>query len=141
VAEYSGLLAALEFAVQNGHRRLRVVSDSELMVKQILGRYKVASPDLRPLYDEAKRRIARLESFHIEHALRAKNKQADRLANLAMDRGMGREAKQPGVPAKATPYPNAEKPVKGFVKGGMVHFVEGSLPDGIFVSVRRAPQD
>ncbi|MDR3736384.1 MAG: ribonuclease HI family protein, partial [Acidobacteriaceae bacterium] len=82
VAEYSGLLAALDFALQNGHKRLRVVSDSELMVKQIMGRYKVASPDLRPLFDEAKRRIAKLEGFQIEHALRAKNKQADRLANL-----------------------------------------------------------
>lgn len=89
-AEYSGLLAALDFAIRNNHRRLRVVSDSELMVKQIKGQYKVKSPDLRPLYDEAKRRIASLDSFRIEHVLRNKNKQADRLANEAMDRGMGR---------------------------------------------------
>ena len=136
VAEYSGLLAALDFALQNGHKRLRVVSDSELMVKQIMGRYKVASPDLRPLFDEAKRRIAKLEGFQIEHALRAKNKQADRLANLAMDRGMGKR-----TPTTATPYPNAEKPLKGFVKGGVVHLLEGELPDGVFVTVRRAPQD
>jgi ribonuclease HI len=86
-AEYSGLLAALEFALRYDHPRLRVVSDSELMVKQIKGQYKVKSPDLRPLYDEAKRRIAGLESFHIEHVLRNKNKQADRLANEAMDKG------------------------------------------------------
>lgn len=89
-AEYSGLLAALDFALRNHHSRLRVVSDSELMVKQIKGQYKVKSPDLRPLYDEAKRRIAALDSFHIQHVLRNKNKHADRLANLAMDEGMTR---------------------------------------------------
>ena len=89
-AEYSGLLAALEFALRYDHPHLRVVSDSELMVKQIKGQYKVKSPDLRPLYDEAKRRIAALDSFHIQHVLRNKNKHADRLANLAMDKGMRR---------------------------------------------------
>src|SRR5271163_1168336 len=89
-AEYSGLLAALNFALEKGHSRLRVVSDSELMVKQIKGQYRVNSPELRPLYDEAKRRFSRLEQFRIEHVLRGKNKEADRLANQAMDRGMGR---------------------------------------------------
>jgi ribonuclease HI len=89
-AEYSGLLAALEFALRYDHPRLRVVSDSELMVKQIKGEYKVKSPDLRPLYDEAKRRIAGLDFFQIQHVLRNKNKDADRLANEAMDKGMGK---------------------------------------------------
>ena len=89
-AEYSGLLAALEFALRYDHPRLRVVSDSELMVKQIKGQYKVKSPDLRPLYEEAKRRIAGLDFFQIQHVLRNKNKDADRLANEAMDRGMRR---------------------------------------------------
>ena len=89
-AEYSGLLACLDFAVSHGHPRLKVVSDSELMVKQIQGKYQVKSPGLKPLYDEAKRRIARLEGFEISHALRHKNKDADRLANEAMDRGMKR---------------------------------------------------
>lgn len=89
-AEYSGLLAALEFALRYDHPRLRVISDSELMVKQIKGQYKVKSPDLRPLYEEAKRRIAGLESFHIQHVLRNKNKEADRLANQAMDQGMAK---------------------------------------------------
>src|SRR5579883_899848 len=51
-AEYSGLLAALQFALDQGHRRLKVISDSELMVKQIKGQYRVQSPDLRPLYEE-----------------------------------------------------------------------------------------
>lgn len=94
-AEYSGLLAALEFARRNDRPRLRVVSDSELMVKQIKGQYKVKSPDLRPLYEEAKRLIAGLESFQIQHVLRNKNREADRLANEAMDRGMNRKPAAP----------------------------------------------
>ena len=90
VAEYSGLLASLEYALTHGHPCLRVISDSELMVKQIQGKYKVNSPDLKPLWQEAKNRIAKLERFEITHALRHKNKAADRLANEAMDRGMNR---------------------------------------------------
>jgi ribonuclease HI len=90
VAEYSGLLAVLDYALAHGHRRLRVVSDSELMVKQIQGKYQVKSPGLRPLYEQARKKIAQLEKFEISHALRHKNKDADRLANEAMDRGMGR---------------------------------------------------
>lgn len=89
-AEYSGLLGVLQWSLDNGVANLRVVSDSELMVKQVQGKYKVNSPDLRPLFEEARRRIGRLESFQITHALRHKNKDADRLANEAMDRGMGK---------------------------------------------------
>jgi probable phosphoglycerate mutase len=87
-AEYSGLLAALEYALRYDHPRLKVVSDSELMVKQIKGEYKVKSPDLRLLYEEAKRRIGGLDFFQIQHVLREKNRHADRLANEAMDQGI-----------------------------------------------------
>ena len=105
-AEYSGLLGCLEFALQHGYRKLRVVSDSELMVKQIQGKYQVKSPDLKLLYDEAKRRIAQLDGFEISHALRHKNKDADRLANEAMDRGMNRSPdRAPSSPALAKPAP------------------------------------
>jgi len=90
VAEYSGLLAVLDHALAHNHRRVRVISDSELMVKQIQGKYQVKSPGLRPLYEQARKKIAQLEAFEITHALRHKNKDADRLANEAMDRGMGR---------------------------------------------------
>jgi len=89
-AEYSGLLAVLKWAIQNGASHLRVVSDSELMVKQMQGKYKVASPILRPLFEEARKRSRQLEKFEITHTLRGGNKEADRLANEAMDRGMGR---------------------------------------------------
>jgi probable phosphoglycerate mutase len=137
VAEYSGLLAALEFALAKGHPRLRVVSDSELMVKQIRRQYRVQSPDLRPLYEEAKRRIAKLDAFQIEHVLRGKNKKADELANQAMDRGMRRkpEVKASGsnspVAAEAPPV----RPLRGIVKEGKINLLEGSIPEGTIVVV------
>jgi probable phosphoglycerate mutase len=89
-AEYSGLLAVLQWAIENGTKYLRVVSDSELMVKQMKGQYKVKSPGLIPLWQEAKRRAAKLDKFEMRHTLRGGNKEADRLANEAMDKGMGR---------------------------------------------------
>jgi len=91
-AEYKGLLAVLAWAQNHGARRLRVVSDSELMVKQMKGQYKVASPGLRPLWEEAKRLAGRLERFEMRHTLRGGNKEADQLANDAMDKGTGRPA-------------------------------------------------
>jgi ribonuclease HI len=85
-AEYNGLLAALDFAITSRKPNLRVLSDSELMVKQIKGQYKVSSPMLKELYDRAKKMIAKLEWFSIEHVRRERNKEADALANEAMDR-------------------------------------------------------
>jgi ribonuclease HI len=150
-AEYSGLLASLNFALEKGHSRLKVVSDSELMVKQIKGQYRVNSPELRALYEEAKRRIARLDQFQIQHVLRGKNQQADRLANEAMDRGTGKAPAPPaaspsgfraavravaaGSPSTAKTAPPPARALRGLVKGGVVHLVEGELPEGIFVRV------
>src|SRR5271168_5590215 len=136
-AEYSALLAALEFAVANGHKALRVVSDSELMVKQMKGQYRVNSPELRPLYEEARRRVLRVDQFQIQHVLREKNRHADRLANLAMDRGMGRAPAASAAPATApaTPSPRKSVMLRGLVKGGVVHVLGGELPDGTFVKV------
>jgi probable phosphoglycerate mutase len=88
-AEYSGLLAVLRWAIENSVKRLCVVSDSELMVKQMQGKYKVASPILRPLFEEARRLSRTIASFEMRHTLRGGNKEADRLANEAMDKGMG----------------------------------------------------
>jgi ribonuclease HI len=91
-AEYKGLLSVLEWALANGAKQLRVVSDSELMVRQMKGRYKVKSPGLRPLWEEAQRLATKLSGFDMRHTLRGGNKEADRLANAAMDEGM----KKPG---------------------------------------------
>jgi probable phosphoglycerate mutase len=90
-AEYSGLLAVLRWAVENGAKHVRVISDSELMVKQMQGKYAVKSPILKPLYEEARKLSRRLEGFEMRHTLRGGNKHADRLANEAMDRGMGKQ--------------------------------------------------
>ena len=138
-AEYSALLAALDFAIVNGHRSLRVISDSELMVKQMKGQYRVNSPELRPLYEQARRRVPKLDHFQIQHVLREKNRHADRLANLAMDRGMGRAPAPAPIssPAPKPAPPPSAGPVmlRGFVKGGVVHVLGGELPDGTFVKV------
>ncbi|HEY5214336.1 MAG TPA: ribonuclease HI family protein [Acidobacteriaceae bacterium] len=153
-AEYSGLLGCLQWVLDHGHRRLRVVSDSELMVKQIQGKYKVNSPDLRPLWEEARRRIAQLERFEISHALRHKNKAADQLANQAMDRGTGqsRAPVEPAAPLRTASkptgrsssittsgMPTAGQPpsmLRGFTRGGTIHLLgDAVLPDGIFVKI------
>lgn len=84
-AEYSGLLAALEYAAQARYQSFKVVSDSELLVRQMQGRYKVSSPGLKPLYDKARRLVDRFHVFAIEHVLREKNKDADRLVNQVLD--------------------------------------------------------
>jgi len=147
-AEYKGLLAVLGWAGQHSARRLRVVSDSELMVKQMKGQYKVASPVLRPLWEEAKSLARALDNFEISHTLRGGNKEADRLANEAMDRGMGRPAggppsttansvrdnrlSSPSLKSAATP-----QIFEGYVKNGVVHLLEGDLPEGTFVKVMR----
>jgi probable phosphoglycerate mutase len=162
-AEYSGLLACLQWALDHGQRRLRVISDSELMVKQIQGKYKINSPDLRPLWEEARRRIVQLDRFEITHALRHKNKAADQLANEAMDRGTKHQrSSSPQQLPRATPSPTKSsaplspasfggvrenpglatpaKPIvqilRGFTRDGAIHLLGGAtLPDGIFVKI------
>jgi ribonuclease HI len=89
-AEYQGLIAALEYAVEHRPKALSVISDSELMVRQIKGIYKVKNPTLKDLHARAKDLIAQLDWFSISHALREQNQEADRLANEAMDKGAGR---------------------------------------------------
>jgi ribonuclease HI len=88
-AEYNGLLAALRFAIAHGIKSLKIVSDSELMVRQMKGIYKVRHPELRKLYEEAQHLTSQIEYVDIRHALREHNQTADRLANQAMDRGKG----------------------------------------------------
>jgi len=119
---------------------------------------------LRPLWEEARRRIAQLERFEITHALRHKNKAADQLANDAMDRGTKRQraTSESGQPLRATPYPtksstppspssfggvhenpglvapttSARPTLRGFTRDGAIHLLGGAiLPDGVFVKI------
>jgi ribonuclease HI len=149
-AEYEGLLAALNWAIENGAKRLRVVSDSELMVNQMKGRYKVASPGLRPLWEEAKRRAGQLEGFEMRHTLRGGNQEADKLANAAMDEGAGksgaggagkaasqRAGRVPQVPTLGPGKTDPKQVLEGYVKDGVVHLLDGELPEGVFVKVTR----
>jgi probable phosphoglycerate mutase len=91
VAEYKGLLAALEWAVQHGIHQLRVRSDSELLVKQLRGEYRVKNPGLQPLYEQARGLIRQIGRVTFEHVRRELNKDADRLANEAMDEAAASE--------------------------------------------------
>lgn len=85
-AEYSGLLAALEYAQKQNFTNLKVFSDSELLVKQMKGQYKVKHPVLQTLFTRAKNITRRIEHFSIQHVLRSYNRDADRLVNEVLDR-------------------------------------------------------
>jgi ribonuclease HI len=87
VAEYNGLLAALTWAVDHTVTSLEVRSDSELLVKQMLGVYRVRNPGLQPLHQKARLLAARVGRVRFQHVRRELNKEADRLANEAMDGG------------------------------------------------------
>ena len=152
-AEYNGLLAALDFAITSREPNLRVLSDSELMVKQIKGQYKVSSPALKELYDRAKKMIAKLEWFSIEHVRRERNKEADALANEAMDRRrpgrvlrradeakpLAAESVSPAIESSQAPQPPrataSTREYRGIVRDGRIELIE-RLPDGTRVLVK-----
>jgi ribonuclease HI len=85
VAEYQALLHALRWALDRGARRVQVFSDSELVVRQISGEYRVKHPDMIPLHREATSLLRRFEEASVLHVPRERNRQADRLANRALD--------------------------------------------------------
>lgn len=89
VAEYRGLIAALRYALDHGWRVVRVRSDSQLLVRQMMGLYRVKHPGLQPLHREARALASRLDEVTYEHVGREANVHADRLANAAMDQGQG----------------------------------------------------
>ena len=134
-AEYQGLIAALEYAIAHGPKALKLISDSELLVRQIKGIYKVKNATLQDLHGRAKQLIAQLDWFSIGHALREHNQEADRLANEAMDKGMGRSV---ASAARTAALPAAQPPqeFEGIVRGGKIELASGSLPDGTRVQVR-----
>jgi ribonuclease HI len=112
VAEYHGLIAALDYAATHGLRRLRVRSDSELLVRQMQGLYKVKSADLKPLHERAQKLARGLEYFAIEHVRRELNADADALANEALD---GPGSARVGAPLAApNPTPRKANVTPGF---------------------------
>jgi len=137
-AEYQGLIAALEYAIEHGHKALKVVSDSELLVRQIKGIYKVKNLTLQELHARAKELIAQLEWFSIDHALREHNREADELANQAMDKGTGRTNSPARVAAGDSPAKTSASPqeFEGIVERGAIRLMNGRLPEGTRVQVR-----
>jgi ribonuclease HI len=153
-AEYNGLLAALRYAIAHKIASLKIVSDSELMVRQMKGVYKVRHPELRRFYDEAQQLTAEIEHVEIRHALREHNQNADRLANHAMDRGKG-SPKGEAAPEIKTEFlagSNSTRPAtalvqgshidvplpefEGIVRNGVIELLDGTLPEGMRVQVR-----
>jgi ribonuclease HI len=145
VAEYYGLIAALDYAQSHGVRALRIESDSELLVKQMRGQYKVKSEDLRPLFERAHKMSQTFESFRIDHVYREQNREADALANEALDETSGSPAKPAAASPKAAasstkPDASSTKPeirkIRARFRSGILYLLEDlDLPDGIEVEV------
>jgi ribonuclease HI len=134
VAEYFGLIAALDYAQTNGIRALHVESDSELLVKQMRGQYKVKSEELKPLFERAKKMSQTLEVFRIAHVYREQNRDADALVNQALD-----ETSRPGAAASsAAKQAPKDSSMRFFAryKDGALHPEDAlNLPDGTDVEV------
>jgi ribonuclease HI len=134
VAEYYALLAALDYAASHNIRALRIRSDSELLVRQMQGRYKVKSPDLKPLHERASKLARQFEYFVVEHVRRESNREADALANLALDSGAFGPASAPPSPgadaavARPASYPSRIR--AKFARGVLVPHEPLDLPEG-----------
>ena len=133
-AEYQGLIAALEYAIQQGAKALKIISDSELLVRQMKGIYKVKNAVLQDLHGRAKELMAQLDWFSIGHAMREHNQEADRLANEAMDKGTSRSVARAPTPAR--PEVQSQQEFEGIVRNGKVEISNGRLPEGSRVQVR-----
>jgi probable phosphoglycerate mutase len=145
VAEYYALLAALDCAPSHGIRALRIRSDSELLVRQMQGRYKVKSADLKPLHERASKLARQLEYFAIEHVPREMNREADDLANVALDQaGVPKfESRSQASRTTTSAAPHATGAVRfssrslraRFVNGALVPIEPLNLPEGAEVSI------
>jgi ribonuclease HI len=108
VAEYTALVTALHKAIDLGATEVLIRSDSELLVKQMNGEYRVKNANIQPLYQEAVALRNRLPKVRIVHVYREQNADADRLCNEALDGQAGNEKKaKPARPKKETPAPTA----------------------------------
>jgi probable phosphoglycerate mutase len=154
VAEYFALLAALDYAATHNIAALRVRSDSELLVRQMQGRYKVKSADLKPLHERASKLSRQLRYFAIEHVRRELNRDADALANVALDsagvpkfedrksrvaegiaHAPARDNRQ-ATPAPAPMRANSSRTIRArFVQGVFVPADSVDLPEGSDVTL------
>jgi ribonuclease HI len=135
VAEYFGLIAALDYAETHGIRALRVLSDSELLVKQMRGQYRVKSEDLRPLFERARKMAQALALFRIEHVFREQNREADALVNQALDET---SRSNPASPANARRPSGQDATIRLLArcKDGLLEPQEPlDLPDGTEVEI------
>jgi ribonuclease HI len=138
VAEYYGLIAALDYAQSQRIRALRIESDSELLVKQMRGQYKVKSAELRPLFERAHKMSQSFESFRIDHVYREQNREADALANEALDETSGRPANPTAAPKTEPPRATKSEPrrFRARFRSGVLYLLEDiDLPDGEEVEV------
>lgn len=139
VAEYFGLIAALDYAQTHGIRALRVESDSELLVKQMRGQYKVKSGDLRPLHERARKMAQAFESFRIDHVYREQNREADQLVNQALDETS--RSGSPASPSKPAAKDSTLRALARYKDGYLLLEDPLDLPDGtdveIFVRIRK----
>jgi len=154
VAEYYALLAALDYATTHGISALRIRSDSELLVRQMQGRYKVKSADLKPLHERASILSRQLKYFAIEHVPREQNRDADALANVALDSGpvMSATPSGPGAgsrdegrgPSEPSHPVARPRPVRArFADGVFVPTGPIDLPEGteVLLDVRLAQKE
>jgi ribonuclease HI len=139
VAEYYGLIAAMDYAQSHGARAIRVESDSELLVKQMRGLYKVKSADLQPLYERAQKMSKGFDSFRVDHVYREQNREADALANEALDETEGKPTNPPVAKTNAIEQTGPRR-IPARFRGGVLYLLEDvGLPDGTVVEVTIFP--
>jgi ribonuclease HI len=145
VAEYYALIGALDYAQSQNISRLAIRSDSELLVRQMQGRYRVKSPDLRPLHERAQKMARALAHFEIVHVPREQNSEADELANLALDATgtVGGKTETAASPAREKPSvaaPKDGRKIRARYSAGALHPLEAlDLAEGeiVEISVRK----
>ena len=141
VAEYYGLIAALDYAQSHQIRALRIESDSELLVKQMRGQYKVKSADLKPLFERAKKMSQSFLSFRIDHVYREQNAEADALANEALDEVSGKSSSAPSTSAASSSRIAESKKLKARYYRGLLQLAEPlDLPDDTEVEISLRPK-
>jgi ribonuclease HI len=133
-AEYTALVEGLGLATELGVKKLVVHSDSELLVKQMNGEYRVKNPDLLDLYHEAKRLIGRFERVTLSHIRREQNKRADELGNEALD-GRPRRRGEPPPPPLSPASSRARKP-----KAPSATVSDAQVRDDVLAILRSAAQ-